>query len=132
MSGAVYSTFLGTPGLRAGLATLEIDGEIFDVVGDLAYDATVLTREGLIGQSGTQGFSEMAKYGTISAQLRDSGNLTVSAIKLKTASSVTAVMANGKTVQGANMFCTECTAVATMEGTFSVTFMGTVTEDPTS
>jgi hypothetical protein len=119
MSGAVYSTFLGTPGLRAGLATLEIDGEIFDVVGDLAYDATVLTREGLIGQSGTQGFSEMAKYGTISAQLRDSGNLT-------------AVMANGKTVQGANMFCTECTAVATMEGTFSVTFMGTVTEDPTS
>jgi hypothetical protein len=128
MSGAVYSSFLGTPGLRAGLATLEIDGEIFDVVGDATYDATDVTREGLIGQSGPQGFSEMAKYGTIGAQCRDAGNLNVSALKLKTSSSVTLVIANGKTVQGANMFCNECSAVNTMEGTFNITFTGFVTE----
>jgi hypothetical protein len=132
MSGAIYSTFLGTPGLRAGLATLEIDGEVLDLVGDGTYDATVLDREGLVGQSGTQGFSETAKYGSIGGQCRDAGNLTVSAIKLKTSSNVKLVMANGKTVQGDNMFCTECSAVNTAEGTFTIMFEGTVTEQPTS
>lgn len=127
MSG-VYSAFLGTPGLRAGLATLEIDGEVFDLIGDGTYDATILNREPLVGQSGPQGFSEMPKYGTIGGQLRDAGNLTVSAIKLKTSSSVKLVMANGKTVAGDGMFCTECSPVNTVEGSFNVMFAGIVTE----
>jgi hypothetical protein len=131
MSG-VYGAFLGTPGARAGLATLEIDGEVYDLAGDGTYSATVVTREPLIGQSGPQGFSEMPKYGQIGGQIRDAGNLTVSAIMLKTSSSVKLVMINGKTVSGDGMFCTECTEVATQEGTFNVMFMGTVTENPVS
>jgi hypothetical protein len=131
MSG-VYGAFLGTPGARAGLATLEIDGEVYDLAGDGTYSATVLTREPLIGQSGPQGFSEMPKYGQIGGQIRDAGNLTVSAIMLKTSSSVKLVMINGKTVSGDAMFCTECTEVNTAEGTFNVVFMGTVTENPVS
>jgi hypothetical protein len=129
MSG-VYGAFLGTPGARAGLATLEIDGEVYDLAGDGTYSA--VTREPLIGQSGPQGFSEMPKYGQIGGQIRDAGNLTVSAIMLKTSSSVKLVMINGKTVSGDGMFCTECTEVATQEGTFNVMFMGTVTENPVS
>jgi hypothetical protein len=129
MSG-VYGTYLGTPGARAGLATLEIDGEVFDLVGEGTYDATDLNREPLIGQSGVQGFSEMPKYGQIGGTIRDAGNLTVSQIKQKTNSSVKLVMINGKQAIGDGMFCTECSAVNTVEGSFTVMFMGTVTENP--
>jgi uncharacterized Zn-binding protein involved in type VI secretion len=129
MSG-VYGTYLGTPGARAGLATLEIDGEVYDLVGEGTYDATNLVREPLVGQSGVQGFSEMPKYGQIGGTCRDSGSLTVSAIKQKTNSSVKLVMINGKTAVGDGMFCTECSKVNTVEGTFSVMFMGNVTENP--
>ena len=132
MSG-VYGAFLGTPGLRAGIATLSIDGEVFDLVTDGTYDATNVTRETLVGQSGVQGFSEMPKSGSIGGQCRDSGNLTVSAIKLKTNSTVVLVNANGKTVTGDGMWCTECSEVNTVEGTFTVKFEGTdVNESATS
>jgi Phage tail tube protein len=132
MSGTVYGPGTGTPTARAGIATLEIDGEVYDLAGDGTYDATPKTREPLIGQSGPQGYSEMWKYGRIGGQIRDAGNLTVAAIFAKTASSVKLVMVNGKTVSGDGMFCSECTEVNTQEGTFNVTFSGTVTENPSS
>ena len=132
MSGSVYGPGTGTASARAGIATLEIDGEIYDLAGDGTYDATTVTREPLIGQSGPQGFSSMYKYGRIGGQIRDAGNLTVSSIMAKTSSSVKLVMINGKTVAGDGMFCVECTEVNTMEGTFNVSFAGQVTENPSS
>lgn len=132
MSGSVYGAGIGTPSARAGIATIEIDGEVFDLKGDGTYSATTKTREPIIGQSGPQGYTEMWKYGTIGGQLLDAGNLTVSAIMAKTSSSVKLVLINGKTVSGDGMFCTECTEVATQEGTFNVVFTGTVTENPVS
>ncbi|HEX3984827.1 MAG TPA: phage tail tube protein [Acidisoma sp.] len=133
MSGSsIYGASTGTPSARGGTASIEVDGDVIDLVGDGNYDATTVTREPLIGQSGPQGFSEMPKYGTIGGQFRDAGNLTVSAIKAKTSSSVKLTLINGKTVSGDGMFCTECSPVATQEGTFNVTFAGTVTENPAS
>lgn len=134
MSGSqnVYGAGTGTPTARAGAATMEIDGEVYDLAGDGNYDATNVTREPLIGQSGPQGFTEMPKYGSIGGQIRDAGNLTVASIKAKRSSSVKLVLISGKTVSGDGMFCSECSQVATQEGTFNVTFMGTVTENPVS
>ena len=102
-----------------------------DVVGDLTYDATVVKREILIGQSGLQGYSEMPKACAISATIRDAFNLSQAAILAMTAVPIVARLANGKTVQGDTMTCTDCSEVKTQEGSFTVKFEGLCTESST-
>ena len=128
MSGSIYNSTPIAMSRRAGLVTLEIDGEAMDVAGDLAYDATLYKREPLEGQSGPQGYSEMLKYGFISASIRDAGTLSQQRMMEKVNVSVTAVTATGKTVYGASLTCMECSEVKTAEGTFDVKFVGFVTE----
>jgi len=124
MSGSLFSgNNVASQYRRAGLASLTIDGDVFDVVGDL-------TREELIGQSGFQGVSEMPKPGRIGATIRDAGNMTVSAMMAKINSTMQGVLINGKTVQGDQMICKECSEVKTQEATFTVMFVGNVTENP--
>jgi hypothetical protein len=120
MSGSLFSGSQTPGGRLAGVASLTIDGETFDVVSDASYDATTTKREALLGQSGLHGFSEMPKTGSIGATIRDNGSLTVAGMMAKTNATVVLIMANGKTVYGNQMFCTECSEVKTQEGTFSV------------
>ena len=127
MSGSIsiYSgTILGTPGARAGVASITIDGEAFDAAGDVVYSATNLARETLIGQSGIQGFSEVPKAGFIAARIRDAASMNVAAFMGKRNSTVEVVTASGKRITGAGMWCTECSEVATQEATFTLRFEG--------
>jgi hypothetical protein len=122
MSGSIFT---GTPtvgGRKAGIASLSIDGEAVDVVGDANYDATTLDREALLGQDGLHGYGEKPKTGFIGATIRDNGAMSVAAIKAKTNSSLVLITANGKTVYGNQMFCTECSEVKTQEGSLSIKF----------
>ena len=128
MSGSIYTGLAGPAGLRAGVASLEIAGEVVDVAGDLAYDATFVKREMLLGQSGVQGYSEMPKTGFISASIRDAGTLSQARLFSMTNVPVIAVLANGKTVYGDSLTCTECSEVKAAEATFDVKFEGYVTE----
>ena len=128
---AIYTGPSGVNDRRAGIASLEINGEAVDVVGDLTYDATVIKREMLIGQSGIQGYSEMPKPGAISASIRDSGNMSVAAFLNMTAVPVVGTLANGKTVYGDTLTCTECSEVKTQDASFTVKFEGLVTESST-
>lgn len=116
---------------KAGIATLTVDGAPYDVVSELAYQAAKVKRETLINQSGIGGYSEMPQAPYISATIRDAGDLTVSAMNLLTSSVLVLTLANGKTVYGDNMWNTECEAVNTQEGTFSIRFDGlNVIEQP--
>ena len=118
-------------GPRGGIAFLEVNGEALDVAGDLSYDATFVKREMLIGQSGVQGYSEMPKTGSIAGTIRDAGNMSVAAFLDMTAVPVVARLANGKTVYGDTLTCTECSEVKTQEGSFTLKFEGLVTESST-
>jgi len=131
MSATLYNGTIGAQSRRAGLASLTIDGEAVDVAGDLTYDATSVTREPLLGQSGPQGYSEMPKYGSMSASIRDAGSLSVANFMAMTDVAVVAVLANGKTVYGSDMTCYEVSEVRTAEASFTVTFRGAVTESST-
>ena len=131
MSATLYNGTTTNATRRAGIASLEINGEVVDVASDLAYDATYIKREMLLGQSGIQGFSEMPKTGSISATIRDSGSMSVANFMQMTNVPVVAVLANGKTVYGDSLTCTECSEVKTGEATFDVKFEGTVTESST-
>lgn len=131
MSGTIYSGVTATATRRAGVVTLEINGEAVDVASDLVYDATYFKREMLVGQSGVQGYSETPKTGVISCTLRDAATLSQSNVMNMTNVPIVAVLANGKSVYGDSMTCTECGEVRTAEGTFEVRFEGFVTESST-
>lgn len=121
-----------TQNRRAGLATLTINGTSYDVVADAEYFANKVKRETLAGQSGVQGYSEMPVSGYISATLRDAGTMTVSDFNAMTNVTCVLTLANGKTVYGDGMWCTECEGVKTQEATFAIKFEGyTVMETTT-
>lgn len=113
-----------TQNRRAGIATLSIDGNSYDVVSDATYFANTVKRETLAGQSGVQGYSEMPVAGYIGATIRDSGGLTVASFNAMTSSSLVLTLANGKVVYGDGMWNTESEEVKTQEGTFSIKFEG--------
>jgi hypothetical protein len=109
---------------RAGVAYLTIDGDAWDVVGDLSYSAQTVTRETLVGQSGVHGYSEMPKAGFISATLRTRSDATSYSLASKTNTTIVAQLANGSTVYGANMWQTGDIEIKTQEATFTVRFDG--------
>jgi len=113
---------------RAGVASLTIDGVPFDVVGDLKWSVGIVSREGLIGQSGPQGFKEMPRYGMIGAKLRDAQGLVVEDFIAMVDVTIVAQLASGKVVSGAGMFQVDEVEVDTMEATFDVKFNGSVRE----
>jgi hypothetical protein len=129
MSGNVYSSNAASaPGIRAGVVYWTIDGENFDVVSDATYNPNVVKREELDGQSGYQGYSEMPIAGRMAGTIRDAGTMTMANFMAKTNSAMQMRLANGKMVSGEQMVCLECTEVKTQEASFTVTFIGQVTE----
>ena len=120
-------SILGTnlnAGPRAGTASIAIAGAPFDVAGDAVYNTVSLKRETMKGQSGVQGFSEMPDAPGIGATIRDAGWMTTAAFMAMRSVTVTLVLANGKVVSGAGMWCTECSEIKTQEGSFSLKFEG--------
>ena len=109
---------------RAGVVTLTIDNTTYDVAGDCSYNPSLVTRETLKGQSGVQGYSEMPNAPHIAFKLRDSGGLKISAVNGLTNSTVTAGLANGKTVIGRNMWQVGDLDVGTQEAVTDVRFEG--------
>ncbi len=86
----------GNPNRLAGTASITVDGTNYLLVGDFEYNPSSVTRETLSGQDGVHGFSEKKRPGSISASLRDAGNLTVADLNAMDNVTVVAQLANGK------------------------------------
>lgn len=110
--------------LLAGIASLTINGDAWDVVSDAEYRPSGLKLEVLKGQTRVEGFSGMPQEGFISATLRDRGDAAVAPFIGMMDVTVVLQMANGKTVYGDGMGCTDLDSVKTQEGTFTVRFDG--------
>lgn len=106
----------------AGVASLTIDGDSWDIVGDLEYSPTTVVRETLKGQTAVEGYSEMPQQGYLSMRLRDRSDATVYSLNQKSSAQVTAQLANGKTVYGYGMWQVGEIGVNTQEATFSIRF----------
>lgn len=113
---------------RAGVAAGFIDGVPYDII-ETRYSPTKVVRETLKGQNGIHGFSEMPQQGRIVMSIRDAGGMSVADFSDMSDNEVQLSLANGKTVGGAGMWCTEAVEVNTVEATMEVTFEGaSVTE----
>lgn len=113
-----------TAGRLAGIASFMIDGTAYQTVGDLKYRVSKVERETLKGVDGIHGYKEMPTQGYISAQIRDSSVISVASFNQMVNVTVQAVLANGKTVSGTNMWCVEAQEVDAVEGTFDLRFEG--------
>jgi hypothetical protein len=108
----------------AGITGLTIDGEAYMVVSDVTWSPSRWKRETLVGLDSVHGFSEVPIQGYIEATIRDSGDITVDDFNEMRCVEVQVALANGKTVGGANMWCTSALEVRAAEGTFQARFDG--------
>lgn len=113
----------------AGTAYATIDGVSYPIT-DAKYSPGTVTRESLSGMDGVHGYKESPRPGSMSATVRDTGNLSVIAFNQMTNSSVVFELANGKTIVGRNMWTVEAQEVDSGEATFDVKWEGlSVTEN---
>ncbi|MCI1439816.1 MAG: phage tail tube protein [Acetobacter peroxydans] len=113
---------------RAGVASGFINGVPYDIT-ETRYSPSNVVRETLKGQNGIHGYSEMPQQGRIVMTIRDAGGMSVGDFSDMSDAEVQLSLANGKTVGGAGMWCTEAIEVNTVEATMEVTFEGpSVTE----
>ncbi len=109
----------------AGVASVTINSEAWDAVGDVTYQPSGFTRETLKGQTAVEGYSEMPAAGSISMSLRDRGDGAVAALSDLSNASVIVQAANGKTIYGYGMWRVgEPPEVKTQDGTFTIKFEG--------
>lgn len=114
---------LSTNKLLAGIAQCTIDGTAYDLV-NCKYDATVMTKEPLVGMDGYHGFSQKWKVGIIDVTLRDNGAISVADFQNLTEATVQLYLANGKVIVGNGMFVTDAVEVDPENGTFALKFQG--------
>src|SRR4051812_27052442 len=112
------------PNRLAGIAYLTIDGVSYMIAGDAKYSVSTVKRETLTGQSGVDGYSEMPVPGFISMSVRDSSVFKVGDFNSMRNVTVVLELANGKTITGGNMWCTDAQEVDTTDAKFDVRFDG--------
>ncbi len=114
---------------QSGIVSATIDGNDVDVAGDAKYSAAVIKQDILSGQSGAfQGIKRMPKNGFIAFKARMGGPFSARDYSGMNGVTVILVLADGTTVQGANLVQTEEVEVDTMEGTVDLKFEGLVEE----
>jgi hypothetical protein len=108
----------------AGTCYLSADGARLSLVGEFSYRPASPTREAKYGADGFHGYKEKPASGMIKAKLRDGGGVSVTALGQMTNVTVTAELANGKTIVGRNMFVTEQPSADAEEGEIEITWEG--------
>jgi hypothetical protein len=113
----------------AGTANVTVDGVTVMVAGDFEYSPSTVKRETLIGMDGVHGYKETPVAGFIAATIRDSGGTTVADFNSQTNVTVTALLANGKTIIGSGLWSVDQQNVKSEDATFPVKWEGiSVTE----
>lgn len=113
----------------AGTALVTVDGVSIMIAADFEYSPSTVKRETLVGMDGVHGYKETPVAGFISASVRDSGGTTVADFNDQTNVTVTALLANGKTVIGSGLWSVDTQEVKSTDAVFSVKWEGnSVTE----
>ena len=84
--------------LRAGKMNLQINGKVYNAIGDFTLNLGQPKREELLGPDGMHGYSEMPQAARITGEIRDGDALNAkNEILNMTNGTVTVKHANGKT-----------------------------------
>lgn len=83
---------------RAGIISVQINGEVQDAAGDFEYNLGALKRETMIGVDKVHGFKETPQAPFIKGTIRDRKTLDLKALASMEDVTVTLQLANGKVV----------------------------------
>lgn len=83
---------------RGGIVSLQVNGEVIDVQGDVDYNLGGTVKEPLVGTSGIQGFTEKYQVPFVSVDITDRKGLDLAAMKAVENATVTCQHPNGKTI----------------------------------
>jgi len=81
----------------AGYLTLQMNGEIYNAVGNFTYNIGSPKRETLVGPDRIHGHKELPQVGYIEGEIRDSSDLDLATLTTITNATATLQLANGKT-----------------------------------
>lgn len=84
-------------GRIAGTLALQINGEVYNAVGNFTYNGGAPKREMLVGPDRIHGYSEKPQVPFIEGEIRDTGELSLETITNITGATATLNLANGKT-----------------------------------
>ncbi|MEC5343658.1 phage tail tube protein [Brenneria populi] len=108
----------------AGTAYVTVDGVSIMVAGQFQYRPSGVERTSLVGMDGVHGYSEKPTVGFISIQVRDGGGAKVEDFNGMTNVTVTAELANGKTIIGTGLWSVNTQDVESENATFTLRFEG--------
>ena len=122
MSGSLSTT---TPVNRrlAGITQAQVDGVAYPVT-EFSWFPGIVKRETMTSLSGVDGYKELPTAPYMAGKFRDGSNVSVTAFNAKTNSTVVFVLANGKQIQGHNMWNTGEDQVEGVDATFDFKFEG--------
>lgn len=83
---------------RSGKLSLQVNGTVYDAVGEFTYNLGQPKREGLVGPDKVHGYKELPQIPMIEGEIRDAQDLDVAQFLNLTNATITLELANGKTV----------------------------------
>jgi hypothetical protein len=84
--------------LRAGLITLQINGEVQDAKGNFTYNLGRPARESIIGADTVHGYKETPQVAFIEGEITDRQTLDLAALVLVREATVTLALGNSKLI----------------------------------
>lgn len=114
---------------RAGVITVQMNGQVLDAVGSFSYNLGHAKREALVGPDRVHGFSEKPQAPYIEGEIRDAGDFSLTDLLDATDVTVTLKLANSKTVLLRDGWYAADGKADTDEGKVEVRFEGMSAEE---
>jgi len=107
---------------RAGLITLQIDGEVYEAKGSFSYNLGQNTREAILGADGVHGYKETPQVSFIEGAVTDRADLDLAALVKSDDVTVTLKLNNGKVITMAGAWFAGDGTASTEEAEIPVRF----------
>ncbi len=117
------------PKAIAGTAYIKVDGQQFDLRGNLKVNISPVEREGKAGLDKVHGFTEKPVVPYIEGDFGDRGDLSITDLQSITDATVTAELVNGKNYLLRNAWVATAIELDGGEGQFTVKFEGVEGEE---
>ena len=108
---------MADPNFVSGTAYFSLNGKRMRLAADATWTPSTPSRETVTGMDAVHGYKQKPAAGKISVKLRDASDVSVTDLGNATNVSISIEEANGKTVTGAGMWCTEQPEVDVEEAT---------------
>ena len=117
---------IGAPNLIAGIGTLTIDGNQMAVRANLTISPDPVVREGISGQDRVHGYREMPRVPFIEADISVQQTQVITGLldEVEGASTVVAMLADGRTFQLNEAWYLGATEINTADGQYRAKFEG--------